>query len=176
MYWFFFRSAFITEFQMENGLLDVNLKLSTILNMILHIILWGPNHTSFDFNETTLIDFPESWLRLGLSYCCVIESIISILIQFSISFKSYMLAVLCMWSCLTERWIVGCEKPPKIMEPNHHPSTKPKCHLQGWGPSHCPGNPVLMLNKPCSEEFFTNSQSKPPLVQFEAIYSFPIIC
>lgn len=117
MYWFFFRSCFITEFQMENGLLDVNLKLFTILNMILHIILWRPNHTSFDFNETTLIDFPESWLGLGLSYCCVIESLISILIQFSISFKSYVLAVLCTWSCHTEWWIVGLEKPLRSWSP-----------------------------------------------------------
>lgn len=135
MYWFFFYSSFITEFQKENGLLDVNLKLFTILNMVLHIILWGPNHTSFDFNETTIIDFPESWLRLGLNYCSVIESIISILIPFSISFKSHILALLCSVVQLHRTMDCGLEKPSKRIESNHHPSTKSKCHLQGWGPS-----------------------------------------
>lgn len=175
MYWFFLRSRFITEFQMENGLLDVNLKLFTILNMILHIILWGPNHTSFDFNETTLIDFPESWLGLGLSYCCVIESIISILIQFSISFKSYMLAVLCTWSCAQSDGLLGW-KSPSDHGAQPSPSTMSKCHLQGWGPSHCPGNPVPMFNNPFNEGIYPNSQSKPSLIQCEAIYSFPITC
>lgn len=125
MYWFSFCSSFITEFLKENGLLDVNLKLFTVLNRVLHIILWGPNHTSFDFNETTLIDFPESWLRLDLNYCRGIESIMSILMQFSISFKSYKSALLWAWSCYTEWWIVGLEKPPEVAESNHPPALNP---------------------------------------------------
>lgn len=89
MYRFFFYSSFIAEFQTENRLLDVNSKFLTILNILLHVILWRPNHTSFDFNETTLIDFTESWLRLRLNYRHVIESITSILIQFSIFFMVF---------------------------------------------------------------------------------------
>ncbi|KAK4817963.1 hypothetical protein QYF61_003483 [Mycteria americana] len=49
-------------------------------------------------------------------------------------------------------------------------------HLQGWRLNHFPGQPVPMLDNPFSEEKFPNIQSKPPLVQLEAISSCPITC
>ncbi|KAK4826164.1 LOW QUALITY PROTEIN: hypothetical protein QYF61_005737 [Mycteria americana] len=50
-----------------------------------------------------------------------------------------------------------------------------KC-LQGWRLNHFPGQPVPRLDNPFSEEKFPNIQSKPPLVQLEAISSCPIAC
>ncbi|KAK4832282.1 hypothetical protein QYF61_021681 [Mycteria americana] len=47
---------------------------------------------------------------------------------------------------------------------------------QGWRLNHFPGQPVPMLDNPFSEEKFPNIQSKPPLVQLEAISSRPITC
>ncbi|KAK4832175.1 LOW QUALITY PROTEIN: hypothetical protein QYF61_020955 [Mycteria americana] len=38
------------------------------------------------------------------------------------------------------------------------------------------GEPVPMLDNPLGEEFFPNIQAKPPLVQLEAISSYPITC
>ncbi|KAK4830739.1 hypothetical protein QYF61_013189 [Mycteria americana] len=48
--------------------------------------------------------------------------------------------------------------------------------LYGWRLNHFPGQPLPMLDNPFSEEKFPNSQSKPPLVQLEAIVSCPITC
>ncbi|KAK4823926.1 hypothetical protein QYF61_008312 [Mycteria americana] len=47
---------------------------------------------------------------------------------------------------------------------------------KGWRLNHFPGQPVPMLENPFSEEKFPNLQSKPPLVQLEAISSCPITC
>ncbi|KAK4822050.1 hypothetical protein QYF61_008859 [Mycteria americana] len=50
-------------------------------------------------------------------------------------------------------------------------------HVQkGWRLNHFPGQPVPMLDNPFSEVKFPNIQSKPPLVQLEAISSCPITC
>ncbi|KAK4832389.1 hypothetical protein QYF61_022244 [Mycteria americana] len=49
-------------------------------------------------------------------------------------------------------------------------------YLQGWRLNHFPGQPVPMLDNPLGEEKFPNIQSKPPLVQLEAISSCPITC
>ncbi|KAK4815340.1 hypothetical protein QYF61_000172 [Mycteria americana] len=49
-------------------------------------------------------------------------------------------------------------------------------YLQGWRLNHFPGQPVPMLDNPFSEVKFPNIQSKPPLVQLEAISSRPITC
>ncbi|KAK4821623.1 hypothetical protein QYF61_026057 [Mycteria americana] len=49
-------------------------------------------------------------------------------------------------------------------------------YLQGWRLNHFPGQPVPMLDNPLGEEIFPNIQSKPPLVQLEAISSCPITC
>ncbi|KAK4826227.1 hypothetical protein QYF61_006268 [Mycteria americana] len=46
----------------------------------------------------------------------------------------------------------------------------------GWQLNHFPGQPVPMLDNPFSEVKFPNIQSKPPLVQLEAISSHPIAC
>ncbi|KAK4818164.1 hypothetical protein QYF61_007606 [Mycteria americana] len=47
---------------------------------------------------------------------------------------------------------------------------------RGWQLNHFPGQPVPMLDNPFSEVKFPNIQSKPPLVQLEAISSRPITC
>ncbi|KAK4817862.1 hypothetical protein QYF61_001531 [Mycteria americana] len=49
-------------------------------------------------------------------------------------------------------------------------------YLQGWRLNHFPGQPVPMPDNPFSEVKFPNIQSKPPLVQLEAISSCPITC
>ncbi|KAK4816070.1 hypothetical protein QYF61_011294, partial [Mycteria americana] len=49
-------------------------------------------------------------------------------------------------------------------------------YLQGWRLNHFPGQSVPMLDNPLGEEKFPNIQSKPPLVQLEAISSCPITC
>ncbi|KAK4817835.1 hypothetical protein QYF61_000670 [Mycteria americana] len=49
-------------------------------------------------------------------------------------------------------------------------------YLQGWRLNHFPGQPVPMLDNLLGEEKFPNIQSKPPLVQLEAISSCPITC
>ncbi|KAK4828617.1 hypothetical protein QYF61_000069 [Mycteria americana] len=48
--------------------------------------------------------------------------------------------------------------------------------VMGWRLHHFPGQPVPMLDNPFSEVKFPNIQSKPPLVQLEAISSCPITC
>ena len=47
-------------------------------------------------------------------------------------------------------------------------------HLQGWWLHHLPGQPVPMPDYSLSKEIFPNIQSKPPLMQLEAIASHPI--
>ncbi|KAK4810950.1 hypothetical protein QYF61_013358 [Mycteria americana] len=47
---------------------------------------------------------------------------------------------------------------------------------RGWRLNHFPGQPVPMLDNPFREEKFPNIQSKPPLVQLEAISSCPVTC
>ncbi|KAK4824915.1 hypothetical protein QYF61_021430 [Mycteria americana] len=47
---------------------------------------------------------------------------------------------------------------------------------QGWRLNHFTGQPVPMLDNPFSEVKFPNIQSKPPLMQLEAISSRPITC
>ncbi|KAK4832796.1 hypothetical protein QYF61_025664 [Mycteria americana] len=47
---------------------------------------------------------------------------------------------------------------------------------KGWRLNHFPGQPVPMLDNPFSKEIVPNIQSKPPLVQLEAISSCPITC
>ncbi|KAK4821603.1 hypothetical protein QYF61_025180 [Mycteria americana] len=48
--------------------------------------------------------------------------------------------------------------------------------VRGWRLNHFPGQPVPMLDNPFGEVKFPNIQSKPPLVQLEAISSCPITC
>ena len=47
-------------------------------------------------------------------------------------------------------------------------------HLQGWGLLPLPGQPIPMSDHSFSKEIFPNIQSKPPLMQPEAIASSPI--
>ncbi|KAK4824286.1 hypothetical protein QYF61_013031 [Mycteria americana] len=65
--------------------------------------------------------------------------------------------------------------PPLNHVPKHLIQTSFK-YLQGWRLNHFPGQPVPMLDNPFSEVKFPNLQSKPPLVQLEAISSCPITC
>jgi len=46
--------------------------------------------------------------------------------------------------------------------------------LQGWELHHLPGQPVPMSDHSFSKEIFPNIQSKPPLMQPEAISSHAI--
>ncbi|KAK4828214.1 hypothetical protein QYF61_024648 [Mycteria americana] len=46
----------------------------------------------------------------------------------------------------------------------------------GWRLNHFPGQPVPMLDNPFREVKFPNIQSKPPLVQLEAVSSCPMAC
>ncbi|KAK4825746.1 hypothetical protein QYF61_002185, partial [Mycteria americana] len=66
-------------------------------------------------------------------------------------------------------------RPPLYHVPKHLIQTSFK-YFQGWQINHCPGQPVPMLDHPFSEVKFPNIQSKPPLVQLEAISSRPITC
>ncbi|KAK4823681.1 hypothetical protein QYF61_005652 [Mycteria americana] len=66
-------------------------------------------------------------------------------------------------------------RPPLYHVPKHLIQTSFK-YLQGWRLNHFPGQPVPMLDNPFSEVKFPNIQSKPPLVQLEAISSHPIAC
>ncbi|KAK4810476.1 hypothetical protein QYF61_004256 [Mycteria americana] len=66
-------------------------------------------------------------------------------------------------------------KPPLHHVSKHLIQTSFK-YLQGWRLNHFPGQPVPMLDNPLGEEKFPNIQSKPPLVQLEAISSCPITC
>ena len=47
-------------------------------------------------------------------------------------------------------------------------------HLQGWRLHHLPRKPIPMSDHSLSKEIFPNIQSKPPLMQLEAIASRPI--
>ncbi|KAK4824291.1 LOW QUALITY PROTEIN: hypothetical protein QYF61_013036 [Mycteria americana] len=66
-------------------------------------------------------------------------------------------------------------RPPLYHVPKHLIQTSFK-YLQGWRLNHFPGQPVPMVDNPFSEVKFPNIQSKPPLVQLEAISSHPITC
>ncbi|KAK4827957.1 hypothetical protein QYF61_022659 [Mycteria americana] len=66
-------------------------------------------------------------------------------------------------------------RPPLYHVPKHLIQTSFK-YLQGWRLNHFPGQPVPMLDNPFSEVKFPHIQSKPPLVQLEAISSCPITC
>jgi len=48
--------------------------------------------------------------------------------------------------------------------------------LHGWGLHHLPGQPVPMPDHSFSREIFPNIQSKPPLMQLEAIsHQLPMV-
>ncbi|KAK4816266.1 LOW QUALITY PROTEIN: hypothetical protein QYF61_014338 [Mycteria americana] len=66
-------------------------------------------------------------------------------------------------------------RPPLHHVPKHLIQTSFK-YLQGWRLNHFPGQPGPVLDNPFSGEKFPNIQSKPPLVQLEAISSHPITC
>ncbi|KAK4821752.1 hypothetical protein QYF61_000813 [Mycteria americana] len=66
-------------------------------------------------------------------------------------------------------------RPPLYHVPKHLIQTSFK-YLQGWRLNHFPGQPVPMLDNPFSEVKFPHIQSKPPLVQLEAISSHPSTC
>ncbi|KAK4826779.1 hypothetical protein QYF61_011428 [Mycteria americana] len=66
-------------------------------------------------------------------------------------------------------------RPPLYHVPKHLIQTSFK-YLQGWRLNHFPGQPVPVLDNPLGEVKFPNIQSKPPLVQLEAISSRPITC
>ncbi|KAK4824730.1 hypothetical protein QYF61_018118, partial [Mycteria americana] len=65
---------------------------------------------------------------------------------------------------------------PAIDQHSQHHIYTPFKYLQGWRLHHFPGQPIPMLDNPFSEVKFPNIQSKPPLVQLEAISSRPITC
>ncbi|KAK4830766.1 hypothetical protein QYF61_013255 [Mycteria americana] len=66
-------------------------------------------------------------------------------------------------------------RPPLHHVPKHLIQTSFK-YFQGWRLNHFPGQPLPMLDNPFSEVRFPNIQSKPPLVQLEAISSCPVSC
>ena len=83
--------------------------------------------------------------------------------------------------------IIGWKRPLRSSVPTIHPT--PPCllnhmpkghiymvfeHLQGRGLNHLPGLPVPISDHSFSKEIFPDSQSKPPLMQLEAIASRPI--
>jgi len=83
--------------------------------------------------------------------------------------------------------IIGWKRPLRSSSPAIHPTPPfllnhvPKCHiytffetLQGWGLHHCPGQPSPMSDHSFSKHIVPNIQSKPHLMQLEAIASHPI--
>ncbi|KAK4806931.1 hypothetical protein QYF61_012652 [Mycteria americana] len=75
--------------------------------------------------------------------------------------------------------LVGLHMPVEHTqdEPLHNlPWHRGQADRPGWRLNHFPGQPVPMLDNPFSEVKFPNIQSKPPLVQLEAISSCPITC
>ena len=83
--------------------------------------------------------------------------------------------------------IIGWKRPLRWSSPTIHPTPPcllnhiPNCHiytffehLQGWGLHHIPGQPVPMSDHSFSKQIFPNIQSKPPLMQLEAVVSRPI--
>ncbi|KAK4820813.1 hypothetical protein QYF61_007207 [Mycteria americana] len=54
------------------------------------------------------------------------------------------------------------------------PTASPGQPIHMGGDNHLPGQPLPMLDHSLSKEFFPNIQSKPPLLQLEAISSCPI--
>ncbi|KAK4810660.1 hypothetical protein QYF61_007460 [Mycteria americana] len=69
--------------------------------------------------------------------------------------------------------ILTLPRPPLYHVHKHLIQTSFK-YFQGWPLNHFPGQPVPRLDNPFSEEKFPNIQSKPPLMQLEAISSCPI--
>ena len=83
--------------------------------------------------------------------------------------------------------IIGWKRPLRSSSPTVDPTSPcllnhvPKCHictffehLQGWWLHHCHGQPVPMPDHSFSKEICPNIQSKPPLMQLEAIASHPV--
>ena len=86
-----------------------------------------------------------------------------------------------------KRWIIVWKRPLISSSPAIHPT--PPCllnhipkrhsymvfeHLQGWWLNRLSGQPGPMSDHSFSTEVFPNIQSKPPLMQLEAIASCPI--
>ncbi|KAK4816046.1 hypothetical protein QYF61_011054 [Mycteria americana] len=71
--------------------------------------------------------------------------------------------------------IQALPSPPLTHVPKQHIYTSFK-YFQGWQLNHFPGQPGPVLENPFSEDIFPNTQSKPPLVQLEAVSSRPITC
>jgi len=82
---------------------------------------------------------------------------------------------------------VGVEKAAEVARSGRRPAPPClidrllKCHVwavfeppQGWRLHRRPGQPVPMPEHFLSEEIFPNTQSKPPLMQLEAIASHPV--
>ncbi|KAK4827323.1 hypothetical protein QYF61_016573 [Mycteria americana] len=68
-------------------------------------------------------------------------------------------------------------KTPKgMMDPRPRDICGGRWRQVGWRLNHFPGQPVPVLDNPFREEKFPNIQSKPPLVQLEAISSCPMAC
>ena len=89
------------------------------------------------------------------------------------------------WTCWNHR-IIGWKRPLRSSSPtvNRTPPCLlkhiPKCHiytffehLKGWGLHHFLGQPISMPDHSFSKEIFLTIQSKPPLMQLEAIASRP---
>jgi len=83
--------------------------------------------------------------------------------------------------------IIGWKSPLRSLSPTVHPTPPfllnhaPRCHIytffepfQGWGLPHCPGQPGPMPDHSFRKEIFPNLQSKPPLMQPEAIAPCPM--
>jgi len=82
----------------------------------------------------------------------------------------------------------GWERPPRPSSPTTNPTLPcllnhvPKGHihtvfepLQGRGLPHCPGQPGPSPDHSSSEEIVPDIQSEPPLMQLEAIASWPFL-
>jgi len=82
----------------------------------------------------------------------------------------------------------GWERPLRSSSPTANPTPPgllnhvPKGHihtvfepLQGWGLPHCPGQPGPTPDHSFSEDIFPDIQSEPPLMQLEAIASWPFL-
>ena len=67
-------------------------------------------------------------------------------------------------------------KPECCLLENCNSSDIHSTSVAGKGLKDLPGQPVPMLHHPFSEEIFPNIQSKPPLVQLEAVSSCPVTC
>ena len=83
--------------------------------------------------------------------------------------------------------IIGWKRPLRSSSPTIRPTTLcllnhiPKCHtymffkhFQSWRLHHLPGQRIPMSDHSVNKEIFPNIQSKPPLMQLEAISYHPI--